>query len=176
MFLFGVLLWRAEHVWAAIRRFWKIAAIASIAGFVVVAGIELRYPGDTPVIGGARMLWEVARIFQGWGAIVALIGIADRYWNRDAPIRPILVEAVFPFYIIHQTIIVLIGWWLLPAALPNWAAFLILLAATVVGCWLFYRIGRAIPVLRPLIGLSYRDRLKPSAPSPANSSPGYARR
>ncbi len=36
------------------------------------------------------------------------------------------------------------------AALPS---FLILLAATLTGCWLFYWIGRSIGWLRPLIGL-----------------------
>ena len=39
------------------------------------------------------------------------------------------------------------------AALPS---FLILLAATVTGCWLFYAIGRSIGWLRPLIGLQRR--------------------
>jgi len=87
-----------------------------------------------------------------------------------------LTEAIFPFYIIHQTIIVLVGWWLLPASLPNGIAFAILVAATVAGCWLFYGIGRAIPPFRPFIGLSYRDKLKPSVPSPANNSPGCASR
>jgi hypothetical protein len=33
---------------------------------------------------------------QGWNAIIALIGIADRYWNRDHRWRATLNEAVFP--------------------------------------------------------------------------------
>ena len=31
-------------------------------------------------------LYGVAHAVQQWGAIVALIGIAERYWNRDAPL------------------------------------------------------------------------------------------
>ena len=64
-----------------------------------------------------------------------------------------LTEAVFPFYIIHQTLIVVVGWWLRGADLPMLADFLILVAATVAGCWAFYLIGRRIPLIRPLIGL-----------------------
>ena len=88
-----------------------------------------------------------------WGAIVALLGIADRFWNHDRPYRAMLTEAVFPFYIIHQTIIVVLGWYLLRFALPGIAEFAILLAATVGGCWAFYLVGREIAPLRPLIGL-----------------------
>jgi membrane protein DedA with SNARE-associated domain len=67
-----------------------------------------------------------------------------------------LAEAVFPFYIIHQTIIVVVGWYLLGAGVAALPSFLILLAATVTGCWLFYAIGRSIGWLRPLIGLQRR--------------------
>lgn len=64
-----------------------------------------------------------------------------------------LTEAVFPFYIIHQTIIVVVMFWLLPLRLSGLAEFAILVTATVVGCWVFYLGGRAIPFVRPLIGL-----------------------
>ena len=64
-----------------------------------------------------------------------------------------LAEAVFPFYIIHQTIIVLVEYWLLPLHLAPLAEFAILVLATIAGCWTFYLVGRRIDWLRPLIGL-----------------------
>jgi peptidoglycan/LPS O-acetylase OafA/YrhL len=101
--------------------------------------------------------WFMAiRLVQGWAAIVALVGIADRFWNRDHASRPMLAEAVFPFYIIHQTVIVLVGYWLLLAGVGPLATFLILVVATVAGCWAFYLGGRQVNWLRPLIGLQRR--------------------
>ena len=64
-----------------------------------------------------------------------------------------LTEAVFPFYLIHQTIIVLVMYALLPAGLPGWLEFACLLGATLIGCIAFYWIGHSIAPLRPLIGL-----------------------
>jgi membrane protein DedA with SNARE-associated domain len=64
-----------------------------------------------------------------------------------------LAEAVFPFYIIHQTIIVVTGWYLLQADVAALPSFAVLLVTTALGCWLFYAIGRSIGWLRPLIGL-----------------------
>ena len=71
-----------------------------------------------------------------------------------------LTEAVFPFYIIHQTIIVGVEGALLPLGLPAVMEFLILLATTVGGCWAFYAVGREIGWLRPLIGLRPFPRTK----------------
>lgn len=109
--------------------------------------------GHTIAPPGPADAMRAARATMGWAMIVALIGIAGLYWNRDHRWRPMLTEAVFPFYIIHQTIIVLVGWWLLPFALgPIWE-FAIILAATVAGCCAFYLVGRSVAWMRPLIGL-----------------------
>ena len=160
-FLFGVLLRGSPPLWAAIRRWWCLAAVLAVAAYAVVAMIEYRYPGEAPLDDTLTALFRGARAVQGWAAIVALIGIADRWLNRDAPIRPILTEAVFPLYIAHQTIIVAVGWWLLPFDLPNLAAFAILVAVTAAGSWLFYIVGRSVPWLRPLIGLAAREKGRP---------------
>jgi hypothetical protein len=158
-FLFGFFLRNAPATWQAIRCWWKVAAAVGLIGYAFVAAVDLSLLD--PILPGAapqHVLFAVAREFQAWGTIVALIGLADRCWNRDHKLRAMLTEAVFPFYIIHQTIIVTVGWYLLPLALPALAEFAILLPATVIGCWLFYWIGRSIVPLRPLIGLRLASR------------------
>ncbi|WP_019515462.1 acyltransferase family protein [Sphingomonas sp. Mn802worker] len=152
-FLFGFALARADTVLASLVRWWKLSAVVAVASFALVAGIELTWPGVARAPDGIGELFSVARAVEGWFAIAALIGFADSHWNRDHRWRPMLTEAVFPFYIIHQTLIVMVGWWLRSAGLPMLADFLILVAATVAGCWAFYLIGRRIPLVRPLIGL-----------------------
>ena len=166
LFLFGYLLRGAAGAWAGIRRWWRIAALLAVVSYAVVAVTEWNWPGDTIAPAWVYPWFEAARAVFAWSAIVALIGMADRYWNRDHRWRPTLTEAVFPFYIVHQTIIVLVGWSLLPLALPPGAEFAILLAATVSGCWAFYLIGRTIRPLRPLIGLRAAP---PRAPEPLAS-------
>lgn len=166
-FLFGVLLRGSSPLWTAIRRWWRVAAVLAVAAYAVVAMIEYRYPGETPLDDTLTALFRAARTVQGWAMIVALIGIADRWLNRDAPIRTTLTEAVFPLYIAHQTIIVAVGWWLLPLGLPNLAAFAILVVATAAGSWTFYIAGRSVPWLRPMIGLARTEKGRPEGqPSP----------
>ncbi|MBN8816682.1 MAG: acyltransferase [Sphingomonas sp.] len=155
-FLFGFGLARSKPVMAGLVRWWKPAAALAVASYAVGAGVELTYPGDLypPQWLGEIML--VAHQLQSWSAVAALIGLAERYLNRDAAIRPMLTEAVFPFYLIHQTVIVLGEFALKPLGIGAAAEFAILVPATVAGCWAFYLIGREMNWLRPLIGLRRR--------------------
>ncbi len=156
MLMFGFLLRGGDRVWRAIRRWWWVGAVMAVLAYGFITSVEIAYLGKT---GTTRTIWYwfgVARALQCWGAILALIGVADRWWNHDHPARPMLNEAVFPFYMIHQTIIVVVAGELLAFGLPPAAEFVIILTATVAGCWAFYRIGREIGWLRPLIGLRAR--------------------
>ncbi|MBO6527787.1 acyltransferase family protein [Erythrobacter sp.] len=150
-FLLGMALRHSHGLWQSIRKSWVLAAVLSVAAYALMLGLIIG--GSAPASPLVENAFEAARLVQAWCAIVALLGFADRYWNRDHALRPMLNEAVFPFYIIHQSIIVLLIWLLLGSGLPGWAGFAVTLGATAAGCWLFYRIGRCVPGLRLLIGL-----------------------
>lgn len=162
-FLFGFALAGSAPALAAMRRWWPWALAVGLICYAIVAALEIRWPGSTMPAWPYGILFASARAVQGWSIIVALIGLADTYLNRDHPWRRVLTEAVFPFYIIHQTIIVGIEGVLLPRGLSPVVEFVILLATTVAGCSAFYAIGREIGWLRPLIGLRPRDRREQSA-------------
>lgn len=168
VFLFGFALGGAPRVLAWLGRRWRVSAAIAVAGYAVVAALQIRhlhFVGWPEPWGSA---FSVARAVQGWAAVAALVGAADRFWNRDAPGRALLTEAVFPFYLVHQTVIVLVAWRLMPMGLPWPASLAIVVAATVAGCWAFYLAGRAIGPLRPLIGLRRRARsVAPLVPAAA---------
>ena len=152
-FLFGFAMAASPRVLAIFARFWQPALALAIAAFALVIWVELRWPGDAMPPRPWGSIFSAGRAVQGWMTVAALIGIAERFWNRDHPWRAMLAEAVFPFYIIHQTVIVLVAFWLIGAGLPMATNFVLLILATVAGCWAFYLVGRRITWLRPLIGL-----------------------
>jgi glucan biosynthesis protein C len=162
-FLFGFGLAGSRPARAALARFWVPAAVLAVAGYAVVASVEIAYPGFSMPTRPIARAFHVAREVQCWASIAALIGVAERFWNRDHRWRPMLTEAVFPFYIIHQTVIILVEYWLKPLNIGPVAEFAILVPATVAGCWAFYLVGREIGWLRPLIGLRRRSARKAEA-------------
>ncbi len=152
-FGFGFGLAGSRPVMAALARHWKAAAVIAIGCYATLAGLLIAWPDFSFTSDASVLAYRIARHGEAWPAIAALIGIAETFWNRDSAWRPMLTEAVFPFYIIHQTVIVVVGYAIIGRGIAPGAEFAILLATTVAGCWAFYLIGREIGWLRPLIGL-----------------------
>ena len=163
-FLFGFGLAGSAVVKAALARHWRVAAVVAVGCWVLIAAMLLAWPDFSfPESETVLLTYRVARHLETWAAIAALIGIATRFWNRDHRWRATLAEATFPFYIVHQTIIVVVEGWLLPLHLSAAAEFAILVPTTVAGCWAFYLIGRELAWLRPLIGLKRLAKPVPAA-------------
>jgi peptidoglycan/LPS O-acetylase OafA/YrhL len=160
-FLFGFGLAGSPAVMRGLARHWKLSAAIAVISYATLALLTWAAIASAQLrIGEAGLSWDnltrlsrIARVVDVWAAIAALIGLAERFLNRDSAWRTTLAEAVFPFYLIHQTIIVLVEYWLLPHHLGALAEFAILVPVTIAGCWAFYLIGRRIDWLRPLIGL-----------------------
>jgi glucans biosynthesis protein C len=165
LFLFGALLRRSSAIQTRIARQWQAALMLSIASYVGLVVFELAYPGTTPVPGMLRPGYHLLRGIALWSFVIGLIGLADAHANRDHRWRATLTEAIFPFYLIHQTIILVVGYWLLATPTGALMRFVILVAGTAIGCWVFYAIGRRIAWLRPWIGLAPAKRIIDATPT-----------
>jgi peptidoglycan/LPS O-acetylase OafA/YrhL len=166
-FFFGVGLAGSERLWTRLTSGWKPAALLALGGYGVIVLLDLTIAGESGPL--ELLAARLARSVQAWAAILALLGLAQRHLHSDGPARRYLTEAIFPWYIAHQTIIVLTGHWLRPHGLAPAAEFAIILFATLAGCAATYEIARRIGWLRPLMGL--RPRAKPAtAPPPAAAS------
>ena len=106
-----------------------------------------------------------------WCAIVAALGFAFKHWNADQRWRRYAVEAVFPVYILHQTLIVLLSQALLPLhwrpALEGPVLVLATFALSIAG----FELIRRVPPLRPWFGL-VREQTLEAASRPAAAPPG----
>ncbi|MEA1676368.1 acyltransferase family protein [Nitrospirillum sp. BR 11163] len=133
-------------------RWWGLAL--AVPAYAVVACYTWAYPfGAPPAPLGVRALMRLVYAAQQWGAIVAALGFGARHLNRDGPVLRYLVQAVFPFYLVHQTIIVVAGHNLAPLGLPQGVEAAILVVITFAGCFATYEIVRRANFLRPWFGL-----------------------
>jgi glucans biosynthesis protein C len=153
LFLFGFGLAGSRTLWPAVARLWKPALALALAGYAFLVWVELGWPADAHPPHLVMALDRAAMATMLWGMALVMLRLGDTLLNRDHPWRARLSEAIFPCYIIHQSVIVVTAWWLLPAQLPPLLAFGIVLAVTAAGSWLFYRLGREVRWLRPLVGL-----------------------
>ena len=69
-----------------------------------------------------------------------------------------LAEASYPVYIIHQTVIVILAFYIVDFAIPMPAQWVVLLALSVAGTFALYEIVRRVNVFRFLLGMRQRRK------------------
>ncbi len=141
-FAYGYLLGNDTGIWDEIRRlrWWTLGAA------LVAFGLLIADQGGMVVLFLNRWLW-----------ILAVLGWSYRLLNRPFRWLPYATEAVYPWYILHQTLIVWAGFHLSPLALGPIVEPALLIATTVLGCLLLHEfVIRRSQLLRPLFGLKPR--------------------
>jgi glucan biosynthesis protein C len=159
---------RATGFWEALYRSRWIALLlaASSYGFIIwyfyASGYDdANLPPDA-LRAVQRAVWGVNQ----WCSIAAIFGFAYRFRHADSAALRYLVPAVFPVYILHQTVIVTAAYNLQPLSIPSLPEGLLLVALTLTACFAGYEIVRRIRWLRPLFGL----KLEANTPKAAQAS------
>ena len=98
-----------------------------------------------------------------WSALVAVCGFAHRHLNFDSAKRRYLTQAVFPVYILHQTLIVCMAHSLKPAHIAPVTEGLLLVVLTLTISFGVFEVVRRVPLLQPLFGLGKAAQPQPAA-------------
>ncbi len=139
-----------------------VLALAAYAGW---ATYVWTYRGDTPVPSPElKLAMRFVQPADAWCAIVAILGFGAKHLNRGGPALRYLTLGVFPFYLIHQTLIVVAAHHLAKLGLPQPLEALILIVLTFAGCFATYEIVRRVPGVRILFGLKGQPDVKASRP------------
>jgi peptidoglycan/LPS O-acetylase OafA/YrhL len=148
-FLLGFLLAHAKPFWDAVERRRWIALVLAVAFFVAFITLRSMRDGGMPV----RIYLGIAYGIYQWLCMVALLGFARRWISKDSAARRYLTDAIFPYYIVHQTAIIVIAHALRSGGLSAGPEAVVVIGGTAVTCIVTYEIVRRVALLRPLFGL-----------------------
>jgi hypothetical protein len=172
VFLLGFALAGAPAPWETIERLrWHALGFAVLGWVSLCVWHGLDTIDALPSSVMLRRGWQLVFSAQIWLAIVAVLGFARRHLNRDNAARRYLTTAVFPVYILHQTVIVVAAHALQPVRLDPLLEGLVLVLVTTAVCFLGYEAVRRVTFLRPLFGLAVSsdgERLR--VPVPRNAA------
>jgi hypothetical protein len=166
VFLLGFLLARVEAFWNAIERQRWLALSLAAGFFLSFLVLRSTRDGGMPL----KIYASIAYGFYQWLCIVAVLGFARRWLTADSAVRRYLTDAIFPYYIVHQTAIIMIAHALHGEDLPAWLEAGIVISGTAAACVLTYEIVRRVRILRPLFGLKM-GTIEPAVPARAVSQP-----
>jgi glucan biosynthesis protein C len=155
-FLLGLVMARTDAAWDFLER--RRLLVLAVVGVTLSLGLVMRRYEYAEDAGALTVAAAFVREAYAWTTICALFGYARRYIRSGSPLLTTLTEAVFPFYIIHQTAIVLAGHFLKPLGLPVMLEAGTILAIEVAACLATYGLALIVPILRLPLGLKPASR------------------
>jgi hypothetical protein len=158
VFLYGYFVARDAGFWTeAVRLRWATLACAAAIFGVRMVLVSL-YPGDTPAPASIEALALVLRNLYMWSMLLTILGWAHARLNRPYRWLPWANENVYPWYILHQSLIIGFAYWLQPLRMHPLLEAVAILSLTVAACWSTTALVRRVGWLRPLFGLKAAGR------------------
>lgn len=153
LFVYGHLLGRAPEAWHWMHQQRRKLAVALLALSAIMLPPN-EWPMPFELLGGFAFLWAVLLTALAW---------APRWFPRRTPALQHAQALAYPFYILHQTVIVLVGFALLshpssrlvPAG--AWPRFALVLVLSFLATWACCEIFARLRWLRPLLGMPPRS-------------------
>ncbi|HEX2885915.1 acyltransferase family protein [Vineibacter terrae] len=157
LLLYGALLFRSPALLQALaRQRWTSLGVGALTYGVLHAVFFSDPAWPAPALAG-RLDHHLLEAVNTLAWLFAIVGFFTRHMTQRSAALAYATEAVYPFYILHQTVTVIVAYYLAAADLPGTVKFLITAGATFLGTWLIYEgLVRRIDLLRPLFGLKMR--------------------
>jgi glucan biosynthesis protein C len=161
-FLSGIICYSSSEIWESIgknRKHLLAACIFILIPFYIFfmhfRGV-ITLPWNNDLI---EDMFDVTALFVGWFSVIMIIGYGQHYLNRPHPWLSKINEGLYPFYILHQTVIIAIGYYVcqLPwsVSVKYWAVSFLTLSSCV-GFYLL--LIKPFNVMRILFGMKSLKR------------------
>jgi hypothetical protein len=171
MFFYGYLLGTDDGLWAELARLRRVTLPLALTCFAAYLCLD-RFAGQFIHARAAVIVVKLLTVWlhysYTWIAIAAILGWGHALLNRPFRWLPYAREAVYPWYVLHQSLLLFFAWQLLPLGLGPVAEPALIVLGTIGGCALLHEfVIRRVRWLRPLFGLdALRSKTAAMAASP----------
>ena len=149
-FLYGFILLSAGNIfWIALEKVRKPALVTGIVAFI---SLLVLWQFEDGIL--RHFIEAGVAVVNLWAWILVILGYAAAKRNKPTKWLAYANRAVYPFYILHQTITVSIAYYIKDLDWSFLPKFLLLGAGTFLGCWILYDLViLRIRLLHPFFGL-----------------------
>lgn len=156
-FIYGYVICADPRFGEAIDKHLKIALIMAVASMLVLLQLWISEIIPNRGYSLGYILYQMFRGVNSWLWIVALLGLARRYLNFNNSVLQYATQASYPFYILHQTIVVAIAFYVVRWNISIMSKFLIISTTSFIATIVVYELlVKRNNVARFLFGLKSR--------------------
>lgn len=155
-FLLGYVIWQNKICWAFIQEYRRWSLVLAMTSYLcLILYYQLYLVTRTESLTGFYAALETILLLANrWVWVLAILGYANAYLNRPSALLTYLEDAVYPSYLIHQTVLIVAAFCLAPLFLGGMIESATVILITVLSCLIVYELTRRIHILRPLMGIS----------------------
>ena len=107
-----------------------------------------------PYVVHKYMIYAPLKVTMIWSTILFCLGMAGHYCQRPSATLQYLNEAVYPLFILHLPVTVILGYWVVPYDWGVWPKYLLISNITVLVVLVFYHFAiKPFNVMRLLFGM-----------------------
>ena len=179
LLLYGAFLFGAPSLLDALGRQRLLSLAVGIAAYATLYLLFFAGTARPTIADADRPAFALLSGINTMAWLFAIVGFAHRFLTMRPRFLQVATEAVYPFYILHQTVTVIAVYGLLRLGVAPWPGFLLAVLATFVGTTLVYvGLVRPFPLVRPLFGLrtAYSSSGRPSSETnpPSRTMPNFS--
>ncbi|OUL30529.1 acyltransferase family protein [Nostoc sp. 106C] len=157
-FVYGFLLCADPKLEETIEQHRKLLLLVAVITMSVLCGLQATHIIPVRGYSWGYILYQMFRGFNSWCWVIALIALGQRYLRFNHSILQYASQASYPFYLLHQTVLVAIAFYVVQWNLGITAKFLIISTATfVVTATLYDLLVKRINIARFFFGLKPID-------------------
>jgi glucans biosynthesis protein C len=157
--LFGYILAGSDKFWAVCEKY-RFYNLTGVVLCLILLFYKYWWNFDLPKENDGNLyLYGVLNSLHIWLLILTAIGFAKKHLNFTNSFLQFANPAVYPFYILHQTIIVAIGYYLVQLNLPIFFKIAVLVLSTFILLYFIYKmLIRPFILTRILYGLKLKQK------------------
>lgn len=128
-FLAGLFVCHSSVLWHKLKDHRHVHLMVGIGSIALMLFMYATWEGEVLY---RRIIWEVNGLVMAWTSVLAVLGYGQAHLNFNKPILKPLNEAAYPFYILHQTAIIVIGFYVIQWELSIFWKFIVIASASFV--------------------------------------------
>ncbi|MFC1966384.1 acyltransferase family protein [Chloroflexota bacterium] len=150
-FIYGYLIFSNTHILDTIKKYSLAALIGAVLLTLAILALEWT----------SALYWWALRALCAWCWIIAILGYGSRFLNFNNRFLGYANEAVLPFYILHQTIILVIGFFVVQWSAGIPLKYVVIATTSFVAIMAIYELLiRRINIFRFLFGMRLKKKAK----------------
>ncbi|MFY7671388.1 acyltransferase family protein [Tenacibaculum sp. MEBiC06402] len=140
-FISGILIASTESLWLIIyesrRKYLYLTFFTTVLFyFYYFLPSEIISPYVTVAV--RWNIWYMVCAMLGWSVILVTLGYGQKYFNHNSLLLKNLNEAVYPFYMLHQTVIIVVGYYVLQMSVSIFLKIVLLFCSSLIFISLLY--------------------------------------